>query len=104
MTMRDDQSQDTTIRHLCADGGKVRIEVVDVLAGQRAAFAAAPEDREEFARERVAEPLRPWDDIGCGMGYRIVRSFLDPTGMSAVDATYLPWREIAAGSLWLREG
>jgi uncharacterized protein YjaZ len=35
---------------------------------------------------------------GYAMGYRLVRQFLQRAGMSAAEATYLPWREIVAGS------
>jgi uncharacterized protein YjaZ len=35
---------------------------------------------------------------GYAMGYRIVRAFMRRTGTSAAEATYLPWREIVAGS------
>lgn len=43
------------------------------------------------------------DYIGYGMGYRIVRSFLESTGTSATDATYIPWRQIVANAPWLHE-
>ncbi len=38
------------------------------------------------------------DFAGYAIGYRTVRAFLTRRGLSAVEATYLPWREIAAGS------
>jgi uncharacterized protein YjaZ len=41
------------------------------------------------------------DFAGYAFGYRMVRAFLDRTGMSAAEATYLPWREIVDGSGWL---
>jgi uncharacterized protein YjaZ len=41
------------------------------------------------------------DFAGYAFGYRMVRAFLDRTGLSAAEATYLPWREIVAGSGWL---
>jgi len=50
----------STVHHRTADGGTVDIEIVDVLAGQRATFEALPDETETVARERVAEPLRPW--------------------------------------------
>jgi uncharacterized protein YjaZ len=44
------------------------------------------------------------DYIGYGIGYRIVKSYLASTGKTATEATYIPWREIIAGSTWLQEG
>lgn len=41
------------------------------------------------------------DFAGYAFGYRMVRAFLDRTGMSAAEATYRPWREIVEGSGWL---
>ncbi|HWV35391.1 MAG TPA: DUF2268 domain-containing putative Zn-dependent protease [Thermomicrobiales bacterium] len=41
--------------------------------------------------------------IGYGMGYRIVRSYLESTGKTATEATYIPWREIVDGAAWLWE-
>lgn len=41
------------------------------------------------------------DYIGYGMGYRVVTSFLEATGTAATEATYVPWKKIAAGSPWL---
>lgn len=41
--------------------------------------------------------------IGYGMGYRVVKSYLEATGMTPTEATYLPWREIAEGAPWLWE-
>jgi uncharacterized protein YjaZ len=38
------------------------------------------------------------DFAGYALGYRLVRAFLDRTGRSAAEATYLPWREIVDGS------
>jgi uncharacterized protein YjaZ len=38
------------------------------------------------------------DFAGYAMGYRVVRAFLARTGLSATEATYLPWREIVEGS------
>ena len=38
------------------------------------------------------------DFAGYGVGYRTVRAFLVRTGATVVEATYLPWREIARGS------
>ena len=40
------------------------------------------------------------DFAGYAFGYRMVRAFLDRTGLTAAEATYLPWREIVAGSGW----
>lgn len=52
---------DPTVQHLTADGGNVAIEIVNVLAGQRAMFSATtPEETRRIGNERVAEPLRPW--------------------------------------------
>jgi uncharacterized protein YjaZ len=55
---------------------------------------------EEFHYEAKGLP----DYIGYGIGYRVVTSFLESTGKTAIEATYLPWREIIAGSTWLYEG
>ena len=41
--------------------------------------------------------------IGYGMGYRVVRSYLDATGATPAEATYVSWREIAEGAPWLWE-
>lgn len=49
------------------------------------------------------EPKGLPDYIGYGMGYRIVKSYLEAAGVTATEATYTPWREIADGSPWLRE-
>lgn len=38
------------------------------------------------------------DFAGYGVGYHVVRAFLARSGVSAAEATYLPWQEIAAGS------
>lgn len=38
------------------------------------------------------------DFAGYCIGYRTVRAFLARRGMTAVEATYLPWQEITAGS------
>ncbi len=38
------------------------------------------------------------DFAGYGVGYHVVRAFLTRSGMSAAEATYLSWREIARGS------
>jgi uncharacterized protein YjaZ len=93
-------------------GPWTRMHTEETLAAQRPVFREAMKQggdprpymfgdwaAAEFHYETKSLP----DFIGYGMGYRIVRSFLDATGTSAVDATYLPWREIADGSPWLRE-
>ena len=54
---------------------------------------------QEFHYEAKGLP----DYIGYGMGYRIVQSYLEATGLSAVEATWKPWREIVAGSSWLHQ-
>ena len=41
------------------------------------------------------------DFAGYAMGYRIVREYLDRSGRSAAEATYVPWREIVDGSRYL---
>jgi uncharacterized protein YjaZ len=41
--------------------------------------------------------------IGYGMGYRVVQSYLEATGVTPTEATYVPWREIAEGAPWLWE-
>lgn len=49
------------------------------------------------------EPIGLPDFIGYGTGYQIVTSYLKATGLSATEATWKPWREIAAGSPWLQQ-
>lgn len=46
------------------------------------------------------EPLGLPDFIGYTAGYAIVRSYLRDSRMSATEASWLPWREIIAGSDW----
>ncbi|WP_166398023.1 DUF2268 domain-containing protein [Rubrobacter marinus] len=41
------------------------------------------------------------DFAGYAMGYRIVREYLDRTGSTAAEATYVPWREIVDGARYL---
>jgi uncharacterized protein YjaZ len=48
----------------------------------------------QFGHERVGVP----DFAGYTFGYRVVRRFLEETGTSAAEATYLPWREIVERS------
>lgn len=55
------------------------------------------------AAEFHYEPKGLPNYIGYGVGYRIVRSYLEATGKTATEATYIPWREIADGSPWLWE-
>lgn len=43
-------------------------------------------------------PQRIPDFAGYCIGYRTVRAFLARRGITAVEATYLPWQEITAGS------
>ncbi|MBB6098627.1 uncharacterized protein YjaZ [Deinobacterium chartae] len=38
---------------------------------------------------------------GYAVGYRMVRAYLERSGRSAVEATYLPWQEIVQGSGYL---
>ena len=49
---------------------------------------------EQFGHAKHGLP----DFAGYALGYRLVRAFLDRSGLSAADATYLPWREIVEGS------
>jgi uncharacterized protein YjaZ len=49
---------------------------------------------ERLGHAKVGVP----DFAGYAVGYRLVRAFLDRTGTSAAEATYLPWREIVGGS------
>jgi uncharacterized protein YjaZ len=44
------------------------------------------------------EPRGLPDFVGYSMGYRVVREYLQHTGRSAVEASYVPWREIVEGS------
>lgn len=44
------------------------------------------------------EPRGLPDFVGYSMGYRVAREYLRHTGRSAVEASYLPWREIVEGS------
>jgi uncharacterized protein YjaZ len=46
------------------------------------------------------EPLGLPDFIGYTAGYQLVRSYLRASGQSAAEASWLPWREIVAGSDW----
>jgi uncharacterized protein YjaZ len=41
------------------------------------------------------------DFAGYAMGYRVVRAYLERTGRTAAEATYLPWQEIAEESGYL---
>jgi uncharacterized protein YjaZ len=41
------------------------------------------------------------DFAGYALGYRLVRAYLERSGRTAADATYLPWREIVEGSGYL---
>lgn len=47
------------------------------------------------------EPRGLPDFVGYSMGYRMVREYLRRTRHSAVEATYVPWREIVKGSHYL---
>jgi uncharacterized protein YjaZ len=47
-----------------------------------------------FGSERLGVP--PF--AGYAVGYRIARAFLARSGVSSAEATYLPWREVVAGS------
>lgn len=44
------------------------------------------------------EPRGLPDFVGYSMGYRVVREYLRQMGRSAVEATYVPWREIVEGA------
>jgi len=53
----------------------------------------------DWAAQQFGYPARGIPDFaGYGVGYHLVRAFLARSGASAAEATYLPWREIAAGS------
>lgn len=53
----------------------------------------------DWAAEQQGYTARGIPDFASyGVGYHVVRAFLARTGLSAVAATYLPWREITAGS------
>ena len=41
------------------------------------------------------------DFVGYSVGYRLVREYLDRSGRSAAEATYVPWREIVEESHYL---
>lgn len=41
------------------------------------------------------------DFAGYAVGYRMVREYLDRTGITAAEATYVPWREVVEGSRYL---
>jgi uncharacterized protein YjaZ len=47
------------------------------------------------------EPRGLPDFVGYSMGYRIVQEYLGRTDSSAVEASYVPWREIVEGSGYL---
>jgi len=53
---------------------------------------------ERFGHAKVGVP----DFAGYAVGYRLVRAFLERSGTSAAEATYLPWREIVDGSGFFR--
>ncbi|ADY27755.1 Protein of unknown function DUF2268, Zn-dependent protease-related protein (plasmid) [Deinococcus proteolyticus MRP] len=57
-----------------------------------------PEEFGAFAVPHVGVP--PY--AGYALGYHIVKDFLRRTGISAAEATYLPWRDIVNGSGWMR--
>jgi uncharacterized protein YjaZ len=44
------------------------------------------------------EPRGLPDFVGYSMGYRVAREYLQRTGSPAVEASYVPWREIVEGS------
>jgi uncharacterized protein YjaZ len=48
------------------------------------------------------DPVGIPDFAGYAIGYRMVRAFLDRTGMTAVEATYQPWRRIVEESGYLQ--
>jgi uncharacterized protein YjaZ len=56
------------------------------------------------AEEFHYEPKGLPNYIGYGMGYRVVKSYIEATGRNPTEATYVPWREIAEGSPWLWQG
>ena len=82
------QRQRATYRKVVGQGGDPR----PYLFGDWAA--------EDFHYEAKGLP----NYIGYGMGYRIVRSYLESTGTTATEATYVPWQEIVEGAPWLHEG
>jgi uncharacterized protein YjaZ len=41
------------------------------------------------------------DFAGYSLGYRLARAYMERTGRSAVEATYVPWQEIVAESRYL---
>lgn len=41
------------------------------------------------------------DFAGYAVGYRIVQEYLARSGLSASEATYVPWREIVEGAQYL---
>ncbi len=56
----------------------------------------------DWAASRMGYVPRGLPDFaGYAVGYRIVRKYLDRSGRSAVEATYVPWREIVEGSAYL---
>ncbi len=56
----------------------------------------------DWAASRMGYTPRGLPDFaGYAMGYRIVREYLDRSGRTAAEATYVPWREIVDGSRYL---
>lgn len=51
---------------------------------------------EQFHYPKLGIP----DYAGYTIGYEVVQAFLARAGVSAADATYLPWQEIVEGSGW----
>ena len=49
---------------------------------------------EEYGYEAVGLP----DFAGYTIGYRLVRAYIERTGLNAAEATYKPWQEIVEGS------
>jgi uncharacterized protein YjaZ len=54
---------------------------------------------EQFHYPKLGIP----DYAGYTIGYEVVQAFLARTGMSAAEATYVPWREIVEVSKWFVE-
>ena len=56
----------------------------------------------DWAASRMGYVPRGLPDFaGYAMGYRIVREYLERSGRTAVEATYVPWREIVDGARYL---
>src|SRR5687767_10932157 len=75
--------------------GRMKIDAIDVLGGQRAVLSAAPSARPALYRERVVEPLRPfWEPM-------MARMPLDPDDPLKLFGVYGPEQDAAAGLVGL---